>query len=145
MENFKTRALDTLLRNDGHNLALLILRVAFGVLMLTHGIPKLMNFSTLVHQFDPIGLGGPLSLSLMIFAEVFCSCFIIVGFLTRLAAIPLIIGLFVAAFFGHGPEFTLAGSELPLAYMTVFLCLLFSGAGRFSVDAWLGSYRTSGR
>ena len=75
------------------NAARLFLRLFVGILMLTHGIAKIENFDTLVDTFpDPIGL-GTLTLPLIILVEVGASILVMVGFLTRLALIPLIFPL----------------------------------------------------
>ena len=80
------------------NAARLFLRLFVGILMLTHGIAKIENFDTLVDTFpDPIGL-GTLTLPLIILVEVGASILVMVGFLTRLALIPLIFSMIVAAF-----------------------------------------------
>ncbi len=74
------------------NLALLVVRIAVSSLMLTHGGPKFMRLLDGNLKFgDPIGLGPELSFVLVVFAEFFCSIFIIVGLGTRLAVFPLLI------------------------------------------------------
>lgn len=53
---------------------LLIVRIVFGVLLMSHGIQKWSNFSEMSAVFpDPLGVGGSISLSLAIFGELFCS------------------------------------------------------------------------
>ena len=111
---------------------LLVLRVAVCAMMLTHGLAKMSNFSEMSQTFDPIGMGGALSLSLVIFAEVFCSIAVILGLFTRLAAIPLIIAMCVAVSFHAGQGF--AKMELALLYLTVFTAILITGPGGYSVD-----------
>ncbi|MFR5955158.1 MAG: DoxX family protein [Odoribacter splanchnicus] len=70
--------------------ALLFLRLFIGGMMLSHGWAKLASFSTLSATFpDPLGVGSTLSLLLILFAEVGCSCLLIFGLMTRLAALPL--------------------------------------------------------
>ena len=106
------------------NAARLFLRLFVGILMLTHGIAKIENFDTLVDTFpDPIGL-GTLTLPLIILVEVGASILVMVGFLTRLALIPLIFSMIVA----------LATSELPLMYLGIFITLLLAGPGKCSID-----------
>src|SRR5690606_10514678 len=86
-------------KNSNLDWTLLIVRIGVSVLMFTHGIPKLMKlFGEGEIQFaDPIGLGVEFSFILAIFAEFFCSVLIVIGFATRLATIPIIITMLVAA------------------------------------------------
>jgi len=118
------------------SIGLLILRVAVCAMMLTHGLAKLSNFSTMSQNFDPIGMGGILSLSLVIFAEVFCSIAVILGLFTRLAAIPLITAMCVATFIAHAGQ-AFATKELALLYLTFYVVILLIGPGRFSIDRLL--------
>ena len=117
------------------NVLLLILRVVSGGFMLVHGVGK---FSTLIGDdpikfADPIGIGETASLALAVFSEVFCAVFLIVGFSTRLAAIPLIITMLVAAFIVHGND-GFGKQELPLLYATIYSVIAIAGAGKFSID-----------
>ena len=60
--------------------ALLLLRVAVGILMMTHGWGKLSNFSAISESFpDPIGVGSQMSLMLAVAAEFFGSILLIFG------------------------------------------------------------------
>lgn len=129
--------LDASKRATLHDLGLLLLRLSVGLLMLTHGLPKLLNFQVMLEKFaDPIGLGVPLSLTLAIGAEVGCSLLLIVGLATRLAAFPLMFTMAVAFFLVHGAD-PLGDKELPLLYMLSYVTLMLTGPGRFSVDHWL--------
>ena len=115
------------------SLGLLILRVSISAMMLTHGMYKLTHFSTMSQNFNPIGLGGTVSLSLVIFAEVFCSIAIIIGLFTRLSVLPLIVAMCVATLITHaGQAFTT--KELALLYLTCYVVLFFTGPGRYSID-----------
>lgn len=119
------------------NLGLLAMRMAAGGLMLLHGIPKLLNFAERRGNFsDPIGLGSTASLTLVVFAEFFCSSMIIAGALTRFALIPLIINMTVIVFIVHGDD-SLKEKEIAVFYLLVFLALFFTGPGKYSVDAAL--------
>ena len=117
------------------DLSLLILRIAGGALMLTHGVGKMEAlFGTEPIQFpDPIGLGATTSLTLAVFAEVLCALFLIIGFATRFSALPLLITMFVAVFIIHIAD-PFAKQELPLIYGSIYLVLLIAGAGKFSID-----------
>ena len=77
--------------NYWYSLVLLFARVIFGGMFLTHGLQKMMNFKALSGSFPSImGMGSTLSLSLAIFAEVFCTLAFITGFLYRLSMLPMI-------------------------------------------------------
>ena len=114
---------------------ILLLRIAGGGLMLLHGIPKLQKlFAGAPIKFaDPFGLGPAFTLSLTVFAEVLCAVFILVGFKTRAASIPLAFTMFVAAFVIHWPD-PLKKKELALMYFLVYVALFFVGSGKFSID-----------
>lgn len=118
--------------------ASLILRVTFGLLMLSHGVPKLMKLLNGTMEFgDPIGIGVPASLTLTVFAEVVCSILLVIGLWTRLALIPLIITMFVAVFIVHIQD-DLATMESALLYLLSYCALFLLGSGAYSVDAVLG-------
>ncbi len=130
--------------NDSKNIdiVLLIVRISIAVLMLVHGIPKLLSlFSGNPVTFpDVLGMGSEISLTLTVFAEVFCSILIFIGLGTRLAVIPLIITMLVAGLIIHSSDpFSII--ELSLHYLLVYLMLLIMGSGRFSVDGFLSVNR----
>ena len=51
----------------GFSAYLLIMRIVFGLLLMSHGFQKLTSFSDLVSSFpDPLGVGASVSLSLAI-------------------------------------------------------------------------------
>lgn len=117
--------------------ALLLLRVATGSLMLTHGWPKLAAFNERIAKFsDPIGLGSELSFTLTVFAETFCSVLVILGLVTRLALIPLMFTMFVVVFVVHVND-PFGKQELPLLYFFSFLTIFTAGPGKYSLDAKL--------
>jgi len=122
----------------GTDIGLLIARVSAGSMMLfAHGWGKLANYSERVSSWaDPIGLGSEVSLTLAVFAEVFCSLAVIIGLGTRVAAIPLLTTMLVAALVVHTND-PFAKQELPLLFATIFVLLILAGPGRISVDNWL--------
>ncbi|AHW59498.1 putative oxidoreductase [Draconibacterium orientale] len=124
----------TKLNNTSVDLSLLLLRLATGGFMLTHGFPKLQRLLAGEMQFgDPIGLGPEVSLVLTVFAEVVCSILIVLGLGTRLAAIPSIVTMAVAAFIVHGAD-PFGRKEMALLYLVGYVVLLLSGSGKFSGD-----------
>lgn len=118
-----------------NSIGLLIIRVMAGALIITHGWGKLQMLFTGRHSefADPIGLGTFLSLTLATFAEFFCAILVIVGFATRFATAPLAFTMIVAAFIVHAND-PMARKELGLLYLAVFLSLIFTGAGKLSID-----------
>lgn len=118
---------------------LLILRVGVGTIMATaHGWGKLSNFSEYLTRFsDPYGLGPGLSLTLVVFAEFFCSILLVFGVFTRLAVIPLMITMLTAALVIHADD-PFGKKELAFMFLTIFATLLFTGAGKYSVDGLIG-------
>lgn len=124
------------------SLGLLVLRAGTGLLMATqHGLPKLLEFSERASGFaDPLGLGSSVTLSLAIFAELFCACLVILGLGARLAAVPLICTMLVAAFIVHGDD-PFAKKELAMLYLVPLVTLLFIGPGQYSVDRVIGRRR----
>ena len=122
------------------NLALLMMRVWFGVTMLAnHGFGKLKGFGEMSANFpDPLGVGHAMSLALAVFAEFFCSLLLILGLLTRFGALVLAINMAVAFFIVH--KGVLSGErsgELAFIYLAGYVVLLFAGPGRFSADGSL--------
>lgn len=116
------------------NLSALILRLGFGVLMIPyHGYVKLIEFNERKDQFmDFLGLGSTVSLSLAIFAELFCSILLIFGLFTRLATIPLLITMLVALS-AHNWEF-FGKYELATAFFIGHLAIFAAGPGKYSLD-----------
>jgi putative oxidoreductase len=118
-------------------------RLIFGAMMLVpHGIPKFSKLLSNPQGFpDPLGIGSTFSLILVIFSEVICSILIIIGLKTRLAAIPLIITMVIAAFSIHGAD-PFSGKEKALLYLGAYLVLVFTGSGNFSIDHMLSSKKS---
>ena len=119
--------------------SLLLLRLALGILMIPHGFGKLTKFTTVVKEFpDPFHLGTTVSLSLVIFAEFFCSVLLVAGLMTRLVVIPLIITMGVAVFMIHNSDF-FGEAEQATLYLAGYLVLLVAGPGKVSMDRMLGN------
>jgi len=110
---------------------LLMLRVGTGSMILFgHGLPKLLNIATKWNAFpNPLGIGSHVTLLIAIFAEVFCSAAIIVGWKVQWAAVPLIMTTSVAAFIVNAGQ-SWADQELPLMYAIPFFSLILLTGGR---------------
>jgi len=125
------------------DLAALILRIGFGSYMLIgHGLGKLLKLTGggEIKFFSFLGLSPTFTLSLAVFAEFIACIMIIIGYKTRLAALPLIITMLVAAFVVHGgdPWFMKkaeGGSKEPaLIYLIGFVSIYLLGSGKYSID-----------
>lgn len=124
------------IESRGYSLFLLVLRIFFGVLMMSHGIAKLVNYTSLSFSFpDPLGVGHGMSLLLVIFGELVCSIGFIAGLLYRLVMLPMLAVMTVAFFCIHNGN--LAEGELAFIYFYLFLMMYITGPGRYSVDAWI--------
>jgi len=120
------------------NFAMFVLRVAMGVLMLSHGYDKLVHYAQYQSKFiNFMGIGSTMSLSLVIFAEFFCALFLIVGLFSRLVTIPLVIGVFVALWKAHNFDF-FGGGEKAALFLAGFITILLLGPGKASVDGLVG-------
>lgn len=118
------------------DIVLLLLRLAFGGAMMTHGWPKLMKLlnESPVEFMDFMGLGPAVSLGLVVGAELFCAGALVLGLFTRWVAIPLVFTMLVAIFKAHwGDPF--GDWEMAFLYLIVYICLLIAGPGWYSLDA----------
>ena len=119
------------------NLALFVMRLWLGPTMFfNHGLDKLVHFHDIAPGFpDPLGIGHPVSLALVMFAEVAGSLLLTIGLLTRFAALTLVIDLFVAFLMVHQTALNgKNGGELAFIYLSGFVALLIAGGGMISLD-----------
>ncbi|RWX02543.1 DoxX family protein [Flavobacterium cerinum] len=126
-----------------YHTALLLMRIVVGIFMFTHGLKKyMMLFSGELIQFpDPLGVGSTTSLVLTVFAEVVCSALIFIGLGTRLVVLPLIFTMFVIVFVVHGAD-GFGNQELPAVYLLIYLVLLVTGSGKYSIDHLISRKRS---
>ena len=141
--------------------SVLLIRMMVGVVFLTEGVQKFLYPDELgVGRFIKIGIPAPEVMGPFVgVVEIVCGGLLILGLLTRLAAIPLIINISTAIvstkipmLLGHGFwRFTLA--KLPrygflsmmhegrtdFSMLLGLLFLLIVGAGAWSVDGRFGS------
>jgi putative oxidoreductase len=140
---------------DGRSAAAaLFVRLSVGGVFLISGALKFAFDNQGVGRFTKLGLPAPASLATFVGGvEVVCGALILVGLLTRLAAVPLVIDMLVALvvtklplLFGPGPEPVAAlpkvgflafayQSRLDLTMLTLSVYLVALGAGAWSVDA----------
>lgn len=116
--------------------ALLVVRLALGAVMFDHGYHKV--FGGLHHHAQFVAsLGLPAWLGYVSsFTEFFGGLLLLLGLLTRFAALAVCIDLSVAIWKVHFHNGLIGngGSELPLALAALAFALIFFGAGPIAFD-----------
>jgi putative oxidoreductase len=117
--------------------AMLVLRVVLGVIMLYHGVPKLMDFGGTVAGFGGMGVPVPtLSAAFATIAEVVGGILLLVGVATDVAGLLVAIDMLGAITFVHAKNgFATAngGMEWPLALLAMALGIALAGPGRYAL------------
>ena len=148
-------------------LPVFLIRLAVGVIFLSEGIQKfLYPAENGVGRFTKIGIPAPeLTAPFVGVVEIVCGALILIGYLTRFAAIPLIINMIVAILstkipilVGHGfwgfslrnvPYYGFWGmlheARTDFAMLLCSIFLLITGAGLWSIDARRSSSRARER
>ncbi|TLP74124.1 DoxX family protein [Maribacter sp. ACAM166] len=115
------------------DIGLAFFRISVSAMLLTHGLPKFQKLISGNFEFgDPIGIGAAPSLFLAVIGEFICPILIIIGFRTRLSAIPAAITMGVAVFIAHGAD-GFGTKEKALLYLVAFLTIILVGPGRFGI------------
>ncbi|GAA0564727.1 DoxX family protein [Rheinheimera aquimaris] len=127
--------------------AALALRVPVGIIFAAHGAQKLFGWfggyglEGTGGWMDSIGLSPGIMMAFLAgAAEFFGGIALILGLLTRPAALSLAIAMVVAIFSVHiqnGLFMANNGCEFGLALLAASVSLLFSGAGKASIDSLL--------
>ena len=124
----------------------LVLRLSVGVLMLMHGLHKMMNGISGITALVQSN-GWPAWLSYGVFlGEIIAPVLIIIGFLTRPGALVLVFNMLVAVYLAHTHQLfhlTKTGGwllELQGLYLFGALSIALLGAGRFSVGGLKGRF-----
>lgn len=126
--------------------SVILIRLLVGAVFLSEGIQKFINPAEVgAGRFAKIGLPSPEILASVVGAfEIVCGALVLLGFLTRLAAVPLLSIILTAILSTKIPilsdkGFWAMAHEARTDYsMLLGLCfLLIVGAGAWSVDARL--------
>jgi putative oxidoreductase len=119
------------------DVALLILRLTLAIVLLYHGVPKIMNFSAAVGGFQTMGLPAPsLTAAFALLAEVVGGLLILLGVAVDLAALLVIIdmlGAIALVHWANGFDFTKGGWEHPFTVLMMALVLALAGPGRMAI------------
>jgi putative oxidoreductase len=121
----------------------LILRLTLGVLILFHGVHKVMNFQATLGWLDPVLAVHhlPSFVAYGVFVgEVIAPILIILGYFTRIGGLLVVINMIFAIMLMHmSIFFTLDGSggwalQLQAFYLLTGLALVFLGGGKYALN-----------
>ena len=118
--------------------SLLLLRVVLGTVMVHNGLDKLGDISGFAEAYvEAIGLPFPVFFAYCAaLTEVVCSPLLILGFLTRPAALGLFMTMLVANY--HHiviGGFSIPTLELSSIYAASFAFFTISGGGKYAIDS----------
>jgi putative oxidoreductase len=118
------------------DLALLLLRVVLGIVMLVHGVPKLLHFGGVAQGFAGMGIpAATLAAAVATIAEAGGGVLMLLGLATDIAGVLFTVDMLGAIIFVHAAKGFSAGHggwEFPLVLLTMGLAIAFAGPGRYS-------------
>jgi len=124
----------------------LVLRLTLGILILLHGISKLSNgIGSIVGMVTSNGLPAAFAYGVYI-GEVVAPALVIIGLLTRPAALVIAFNMGVAFWLAHAGQIATLGKsggwalELQGMFLFAAIAVAFLGAGRFSIGGIAGRY-----
>ena len=132
-----------MLSNSGkEELAKLLLRVTVGVLMLFHGISKILHgVSPIEGMFINAGLPGFIAYGAYL-GEVIAPLMLIAGFRVKIASLFVMMTMCGAIALAHSGDIFVVtkhgawGIELQMFYLMSSLTILIQGAGKYSIDSY---------
>ncbi|MFV0345086.1 MAG: DoxX family protein [Bacteroidales bacterium] len=124
-----------------NNIGLLLLRVSVGVMMLLHGIAKLIHGVGFIEGMLT-GMGMPAFFAWGVYVgEVVAPLMLIVGYRTRIGGAVMAFNCLVAIMMAHSSNLFAMGehgglaNELIFLYFFISLALLFTGGGKYAVSS----------
>ncbi len=119
--------------------ALLLLRLVYAWIFLSHGWPKLKNLKTTAQNFEMMGFKpGIFWGTIVALAETFGGLAVILGLGTQYAGLVLAFNMLVATLWKlKNGQKLIGGLELDLALLVIGLILATLGGGSFSLDSYL--------
>jgi putative oxidoreductase len=124
--------------NTPERFGIALVRIVVGAVFVMHGYQKwfMLKPAGTVSMFGSMGMPPSAAYAAMT-AELVCGVLLVLGLLTRLAAIPIIVVMTVAILEVHLPHGFFAmnmGYEYPLTLGVAALGLLLTGSGALAVD-----------
>jgi putative oxidoreductase len=120
----------------------LVLRLTVGILILFHGVAKLMNFETatagIVKQVAAMGLPDYVAYGVYV-GEVLAPLMLILGLFTRLGGLLVVANMIFALVLVHSSQLLMLSKqggwllELQGFYLLGGLAIYFLGSGKFAV------------
>jgi putative oxidoreductase len=121
-----------------------IARFATGAVLVPHGFGKIVLGGAAGTAHGALGVLGPVLALMVAYAvgmvELFGAAFLAIGFLTRLAALSILVEMAVIVFvflWPRGYFWTQGGYEYALLWGLLAFAFLLGGGGRYSVDRLL--------
>jgi putative oxidoreductase len=118
----------------------LVLRVALGILVLLHGVDKVLHgVSGIEGMLQGLGLPGPLAYGVYL-GEVLGPILLIIGWHARVGAGLIVLNMLVAIALAHRQDLLQLNQhgawalELQGMYLFTAVALVLTGPGRLSVD-----------
>lgn len=129
------------------SLLLLYMRLVWGHQCFISGMGKFSDMSTVVHFFTSLNLAHPEFVAYAVaFFETVGGICLFLGFISRLAAIPIIVIMISALSLAHSEAFIQFRflfepgrlvHQAPYPFLITALLVLIFGPGRVSIDGWL--------
>jgi putative oxidoreductase len=122
-------------------LPLLLVRASLAAVFVPSGWGKLHDLGKVTEFFAELGIPAPaFNATLVAISELGCGLLLLVGALSRFAAMPLIISMTVATITAKREEITGIAALLAIdevVYVVMAIVILVLGAGRLSIDGLL--------
>jgi len=125
---------------QNNDIGKLLLRLSLGVLILFHGVHKLIHgIGGVKSMLSSSGLPEFLAYGVYM-GELVVPIFIILGLYARVASLLLAFNMLVAIYLAYGFSFSLAKYgglviETPLLYLLMSILVFFLGSGKYSVNS----------
>lgn len=124
-----------------NDIAKVILRLTVGVMILFHGVEKIINgISGVRHLTSNAGLPEFLAYGVYV-GEIVMPILIILGLYARVASLVLAFNMLVAIFLAYGGSLFSLGKhgapsfELPFLYLIMSIVIFLLGSGKYAVNS----------